>query len=97
MLYLRIRILANQDGKHLNEVQFGVALALLGQTEKKEELKELFDDLAISDGLAVDGFFIALNRYASCPVLSCPVLSCPVLSCPVLSCPVLSRPVPSVS
>lgn len=51
----------HQDGKHLNEVQFGVALALLGQTEKKEELKELFDDLAISDGLAIDGFFIALN------------------------------------
>ena len=54
----------HQDGKHLNEVQFGVALALLGQTEKKETLKVLFDDLAISDGLAADGFYTALNRYS---------------------------------
>jgi hypothetical protein len=51
-----------QDGKHLSEVQFGVALALLGQTEKKETLKSLFDDLAISDGLALEGFYTALNR-----------------------------------
>lgn len=51
-----------QDGKHLSEVQFGVALALLGQTEKKETLKNIFDDLAISDGLASDGFYTALNR-----------------------------------
>jgi hypothetical protein len=54
-----------QDGEHLSEVQFGVALALLGQTEKKETLKSLFDDLAISDGLALEGFYTALNRLGS--------------------------------
>ena len=46
----------------MNEDQFGIALALLGQTEKKEDLKILYDELAISDGLAVDGFLLALNR-----------------------------------
>ena len=46
----------------MNEDQFGVALALLGQTEKKEDLKILYDDLAISDGLSIDGFMLALNR-----------------------------------
>ena len=51
-----------QDHKHLNEDQFGVALALLGQTEKKEDLKILYDELAISDGLGVNEFYNALNR-----------------------------------
>jgi hypothetical protein len=50
------------DDKHINEDQFGTALALLGQTEKRERLKQLYDDLAVSDGMSIDGFFTALNR-----------------------------------
>jgi Ca2+-binding EF-hand superfamily protein len=50
------------DNKHLNEDQFGMALVLLGQTSTREQLKRLYDDLAISDGMHLDGFFVALNR-----------------------------------
>ena len=55
--------IALQETKHLTEAQFGVTLALLGQSERRDILKDLYDDLAVSDGLAITGFLVALNRY----------------------------------
>ena len=42
--------------RHLNEDQFGIALALLGQTESMDQLKKLYDHEARADGLDDAGF-----------------------------------------
>ena len=47
---------------HLNEDQFGIALALLGQTESMDHLKRLYDQEAVADGLDEERFKRCLAR-----------------------------------